>query len=137
MYKAGRASAKTQNTTDHHEHRTKSHRHEHERSSIGILERSVFEYCIANLFHNPHEKVFGDETAEEARIRFEQAVLDITKKYIHETLAIVAHGTVISLLIASANPIDPYTFWRGLGLPALALVSLPEFILIDTTAEIT
>jgi broad specificity phosphatase PhoE len=97
----------------------------------------VFEYCIANLFHNPHEKVFGDETADEARVRFEQAVVDVTKKYTYEKLAIVTHGTVMTLLVACANPIDPYTFWRGLGLPAFVILSLPDYTLLHTTAEIT
>jgi broad specificity phosphatase PhoE len=116
---------------------TAPHLHEHQRTSIGIIERADFEYHVANLFKNPQELVFGDETADEARTRFEQAVIAVTKKYSQETLAIVAHGTVMTLLIASANPIDPYTFWRGLGLPAIVVVSLPDYILLQTTAEIT
>jgi broad specificity phosphatase PhoE len=111
--------------------------HEHQRTSIGIIERADFEYHVANLFKNPHKKVFGEETADEARIRFEQAVIDVIEKYDQEKLAIVSHGTVMTLLIASTNPIDPYTFWRGLGLPAIVILSLPDYTLLHTKVEIT
>jgi broad specificity phosphatase PhoE len=44
---------------------------------------------------------------------------------IRGNIAIVAHGTVISLLVAAANGLDGFELWRRLGLPSALLVEWP------------
>jgi len=53
-----------------------------------------------------------------------------------EVVTIVAHGTVISLLIARYNDLDPYALWRSLGLPTLCVLSAEEFQLRETVPNL-
>ena len=39
----------------------------------------------------------------------------------------VAHGTVISLLVARHNEIDAHDLWRDLGLPSFCVLSAQGF----------
>ncbi len=48
----------------------------------------------------------------------------------------VAHGTVITLLIARHNRVEPYQCWRRLGLPSFAVLSMPDMILLDTVVRV-
>ena len=47
-------------------------------------------------------------------------------------IAIVAHGTVISLLVARYNDLDAHALWRGLGLPSFCVLSAKDFRLQET-----
>ncbi|MCP4427295.1 MAG: histidine phosphatase family protein, partial [Chloroflexi bacterium] len=49
--------------------------HEHERSKVRYFERQEdFLTAVARFFAQPDQLVFGDETANEARVRFDTAV---------------------------------------------------------------
>jgi broad specificity phosphatase PhoE len=81
------------------------------------------------LFEHPDELVLGYETADEAHARFARAVADVLSSHPSGNLVIVTHGTVMTLFIAragSAGHFDPIPFWKGLGLPAFAVLSLPD-----------
>jgi len=45
----------------------------------------------------------------------------------HTPVGIVAHGTVMTLLVAAANQLDPLVFWSRLGLPAYVVLDLPDY----------
>lgn len=101
--------------------------HEHQRENVPFYSREQFETVIAQFFAQPTELVFGQETAEQALHRFETAVSHLLARYPQETLAIVTHGTVLTLFLASHNPqLDPFIFWKSLQLPDFAIVSLPN-----------
>jgi broad specificity phosphatase PhoE len=101
--------------------------HEHRRGRGAWLDRGAWEAQIARLFAEPDTLVFGQETAAQARTRFAAAVDRELAACGGETLALVAHGTVITLLLAQRAGVDPLPFWRGLALPDLAAVRLPDF----------
>ncbi len=42
-----------------------------------------------------------------------------------DVVVIVAHGTVISLLVALHNDIDAHEIWQCLGLPSFCVLSIP------------
>jgi broad specificity phosphatase PhoE len=111
--------------------------HEHERPIVRSMgDREEFRALVASLFEHPDELVFGYETADEAHARFAHAVTDALKQHPSGNLAIATHGTVMTLFIARANNLDPIPFWRNLGLPAFAVLSLPDFDLLQTVDTI-
>ena len=77
--------------------------------------------------------MWGNETAEEAGDRFEGTVRRLLDEQEEEVVAMVAHGTVISLLVARHNDIDAFDFWQRLGLPSFCVLSVPDFELQEVS----
>ncbi len=48
-------------------------------------------------------------------------------EYLSGNAVIVKHGTVITLFTARANGIEPFIFWKQLGLPSCVVLELPDF----------
>ena len=90
--------------------------HEHERTRVGWLGREEMDRRVAALLERPDEPGFGDETGRQARTRFGAAVARVLAEHAEGDVAVVAHGTVITLY---AQPREPFTFWRGLKMPDL------------------
>jgi broad specificity phosphatase PhoE len=90
---------------------------EHDRTGAAFGTQNEFESAARTFFENPGSPVWGNETAEQARARFTDAVRAVIEKRPEGNLALVAHGTVITL---SHVP-------RGLARPrpALFLCSIP------------
>jgi broad specificity phosphatase PhoE len=93
--------------------------------------QAEFEAAVMRLFEQPRELVFGQETAEQACHRFTQTVHTLLAQYPTDTLAVVSHGTVLTLFLAHHNPhLDPVPFWRSLALPSFVVVSIPTMEII-------
>ena len=106
--------------------------HEHQRGVVrGIGSREAFEVQITRFFAQPDELVLGYETADEAHARFARAITQTIGRHAVSNLAIVSHGTVMTLLITRANRIDPIPFWQSLGLPSFAVLSRPNLSLLE------
>jgi broad specificity phosphatase PhoE len=103
---------------------------EHGRASVGWVSDAEFHAGLAGLFARPAEVVFGDESADQAYERFRAAVNDVLDLFPDQNVAVVTHGTVMTLLITrnESNP-DPLAFWHRLGLPAVAVLSRPDLAL--------
>jgi len=112
-------------------HSTAPGLHEHERDIVPFDTTEMFHQRIQRLFAEPSVVVYGTESADAAHARFEGAVRSIADAQPAGTLVVVAHGTVISLLVARANGFDPFPFWRGLGLPSAIVVNRASFELIE------
>jgi broad specificity phosphatase PhoE len=109
--------------------------HEHERSIVRDMgSRGAFQAQVARFFEHPGERVLGYETADEAHARFAAAVARVLEQHPTSNPAIVSHGTVMTLLIARANDLDPIPFWKRFGLPAFAVLSLPDLDLLEVVA---
>lgn len=106
--------------------------HEHERDNVGYLGRASFAAAIADFFARPDALVLGREPAARALARFSAAVDGVLTAHPTGNLAIVAHGTVLTLFVAHHTGVEPYAFWRDLGLPALVALCLPEYTLLAT-----
>ena len=104
--------------------------HEHERKNTPWLGKAQFELAVANFFKHSSQLVMGEETANQAHERFAAAIDSLVEKYPGKRLAVVAHGTVITLFVAQAAGVEPFPFWQRLGLPALVVLSLPEMKLV-------
>jgi broad specificity phosphatase PhoE len=119
--------------------------HEHERGVVKSLgSREEFQARVVRLFERPSELIFGHETADEAHVRFARAVTNVLEQHpvgnpsspSGRSLAVVTHGTVMTLFIARANGLDPVPFWKRLGLPAFAVLSLPDLHLLEVVESV-
>ncbi|MCP4167150.1 MAG: histidine phosphatase family protein [Chloroflexi bacterium] len=77
----------------------------------------------------PDELVFGEETADRAHERFATAVDVVLTAHPGQTVAIVAHGTVITLYVAHLQNLEPYPFWRQFELADFVVCSSTGLIL--------
>lgn len=106
--------------------------HEHERSNVGFLEQDHFEQSISCLFSQPAELVFGEETADAAYDRFSKAVHGLSDRFPQANVALVTHGTVLSLFVSRVSALEPFATWKRLGLPSFIVLSRPGFGLVET-----
>jgi broad specificity phosphatase PhoE len=105
--------------------------HEHERPVAQMLSREAFDQNIRDLFARPGERVFGAETANQARRRFTAALMRLVTRTGGDVL-VVSHGTVITLFVAEATGVEPFAFWKRQEMPFAVSLSLPELRLERT-----
>ncbi|HKI57221.1 MAG TPA: histidine phosphatase family protein [Trueperaceae bacterium] len=103
--------------------------HEHERGHVPLLEEHAWHDIVRRSFRHPDVLVFGRETANEARLRFGAALERALARADVERPAVVAHGTVMSLLVAGPNGLDPFELWCSLQMPEAWLLSWPDLAL--------
>ena len=90
-----------------------------------FLRDEEFGRAARAFFERPDELVWGNETAQRAGNRFEGAVRRVLDEREEDVVVIIAHGTVISLLVAQHNDIDAHELWQSLGLPSFCVLSVP------------
>ena len=110
--------------------------HEHQRDHVIWLPNPTFEQAVATFFARPDELVFGEETADQAGARFEASVRSILAGHPGQTVALVAHGTVITLFVAAHAGIAALPFWKSLGMPALIVMTLPNLELLEVIERV-
>jgi broad specificity phosphatase PhoE len=111
--------------------------HEHERGAVTDLGgQDEFRAQVAHLLEQPGELVMGYETADQAHARFAAAVARVVAQHPSGNVAIVSHGTVMTLFVARANQVDPVPLWRSLGLPAFVVLSLPGMDLLEVVESV-
>ncbi|HEU4324614.1 MAG TPA: histidine phosphatase family protein [Roseiflexaceae bacterium] len=98
--------------------------HEHRRGPSPWLGRDAWEAQIARLFAEPETLVFGEETAAQAQGRFVGAVERVLEAHREGNVGVVAHGTVITLLLAARFGIEPLPFWRALAMPDVVVLTV-------------
>lgn len=109
---------------------------EHDRSNVNwLVTQEAFDAKVRQLFVQPGELVFGTETADQAHARFTTAVEGLVAEYPEETLAIVTHGTVMSMLVGRANNLNELTFWENLQMPDVVVLEQSEFGLVNEKTE--
>jgi len=106
--------------------------HEHERSGVPFYSNAKFQSLVQELFAKPDALVFGNETAIQALTRFRESLELIMSLYDNKRMAVVSHGTVISLFTSWLTGVDGYPFWQALGLPSFVLLDLQSMKLLET-----
>jgi len=109
--------------------------HEHERSNVPFWGRDEFVVTVKRFFDQPDQLVMGEETAEQASTRFDAAVQSVLMEN-SGSIAIVAHGTVMSLFAAKHTKIEAHSLWKRLGMPAMLVFSLPEIELVEIIEDV-
>lgn len=101
--------------------------HEHERIGVGWTSKEQFEIQVSEFFAEPDQLVFGEETASQVLSRFITAVDNLLLDHPDDTVAVVSHGTVMTLFVSYWNEVDPYQFWRSLEMPLIVILSRQTF----------
>ncbi|MGB3716022.1 MAG: histidine phosphatase family protein [Candidatus Promineifilaceae bacterium] len=114
--------------------------HEHERINVGWTNEEQFEFQVSEFFARQDELVFGEETAVQARSRFNNAVRNLLLYHPEDTVAVVSHGSVMTLFVSSWNEVDPFQFWHSLEMPSVVTMSRQTFMLeavlsVDTSQK--
>lgn len=110
--------------------------HEHERGGVDFTSQEQFRANVQAFFQAPNELVFGRETASQTCRRFSDAIAALLSQYPDKNLAVVTHGTVITLFVAQAAGVEPFAFWKKLGLPAFVVFSIPGLELVNVTENV-
>ncbi len=111
--------------------------HEHDRSNVPHMPSRDFISMIELFFRKPHQLVLGLETADDARARIASAVDAAIAQHPDESLAVVSHGTVISLLLQMRTGEDPYFSWRAMKLPSFVVIDLPSWRVEERVNDVT
>ena len=98
--------------------------HEHDRRQSPFYSREEFESLVQKFFQEPDELIFGRETANQALLRYNQAVDRGLDSNPDKTILIVSHGTVISLFVSQMTGIEAFQLWKELGLPSFIVLDL-------------
>jgi broad specificity phosphatase PhoE len=106
--------------------------HEHERPEAQWMSRDAFDRRIRELFARPAERVFGAESADEARRRFTIALMRLVTRAAGDVV-VVSHGTVITLFVAGAAGVEPFAFWKNLEMPCAVTLTLPDLAVAALT----
>lgn len=94
---------------------------EHHRETVPFLDD--FRARVAELFARPDERVLGEESAAQARLRFSRALDHLVASWRWPgPPCVVAHGTVLSLHLAHRLGLDPISLWDRLRCPSLLVV---------------
>jgi broad specificity phosphatase PhoE len=110
--------------------------YEHERRRVGFLATARFVDGVRDLFRFPDKHVFGDETADESYRRFADAIDTTLAAIPTGNIAVVTHGTVLSLFASRRAAIDGFALWQSLDLPAFIVLALPGFRLTTTVRSV-
>lgn len=106
--------------------------HEHDRSCVPYYPHDKFQSLVQELFERPDALVFGNETATQALERFRESV-ELTMNLYHDRkVAIVSHGTVISLFVSWLTGVDGFSLWKELGLPSYVVLDVQNKNLLET-----
>jgi broad specificity phosphatase PhoE len=94
-----------------------------------------FMALMRRFFAAPDERVFGDESAAEARFRFATAVDAAIRASAGRALAIVTHGTVLALYAAPWFGLEASVLWTRMSHPSFVVVD-PDtragFIIVES-----
>ena len=100
---------------------------EHHRDTVPLLEPSEWERAVEELFETPSARVLGEESADQAHARFARAIAELAGRDASRALAVVTHGTVLSLFIARVCGGDAFAWWKRWTMPSYVVLSHPPF----------
>jgi broad specificity phosphatase PhoE len=111
--------------------------HEHERNSVTFCgDEAQFKAQVVRVLEHPQAPVFGDETGSEAQERFAQALASVMERYTAGNIAVVTHGTVLSLFVSRAAGIKAAPLWNRLGMPSFVVLRLPGYGIVEIVESV-
>ncbi len=96
--------------------------HEHDRDNVPVMPTREFISSMAQFFKEPGRLVLGKETARQSQERIDHAIQSVVERHAGKNIAIVTHGTVLSLFVAPLANEDPFQLWRRMGLPSFVVL---------------
>jgi 2,3-bisphosphoglycerate-dependent phosphoglycerate mutase len=103
--------------------------HEHDRSNVPHMRSGEFISHVELFFRKPDELTLGRETANQCLARFEAAIDELIRGNAGaKAIAVVTHGTVLSLYLANLGAGKPFDLWRRMGLPSYAVIESSKVV---------
>ena len=85
----------------------------------------------------PDEYIFGQESANDALMRYAAAIEGLKAVYPNESLGIVSHTTIISLFVAFTNDLDGYELWQRIRTPSVVVLSLDDSQKVEMIEDVS
>lgn len=96
-------------------------------------DQAEFSAAIALAIQQGDRVSFGREAFGAARDRFSQQMHALMQQHPGETLALVSHGRVLSMVLGALLGRDPFEIWQSLEMPAYAALEYPTMRLVQFT----
>lgn len=110
---------------------TRDDLHEHDNTGEPFTSPEDFRASIQRFFAAPDRVVYGRESSHDAGQRMEAALVALVNGHPNQTVAVSSHGRVIASFVRQHNALDVFDFWQRLKLASFAVLSLPDFSLLD------
>ncbi len=110
--------------------------HEHRRRTVGYLDERLFKASIRRLFTERATVVFGEESGDAAAARFEAGLESFRRVHRGRRMAVVAHGTVISLHLERRYGLDGFSTWKRLGTPSFVVVDRRSRTVLEVVGSV-
>lgn len=91
---------------------------------------------MKRFFETPSEIVVGTESAFDARGRFAGGIYELLDETPNGTVAVVTHGTVMSLFLGRVLAQPAHDIWlsiQELGMPCYAVLSTPDLSVLKVS----
>jgi broad specificity phosphatase PhoE len=102
-----------------------------DRPVLPIMSSREHERLNARIFMEFDRRIMGRESAREAQTRFAVAIETELARTEEANLVVVAHGTVISLLVSQHDNIDPFELWKRLQCPSFVVLEKASLGLVE------
>lgn len=99
---------------------------EHNGDGAPFISSAERRSLVLESLRKPDEMIYGTETVRVAMNRFSRAIRRLINENTDQSVAVVAHGTVISAFIAAELDIDPGAIWSSQGLPGFVEIEWPN-----------
>lgn len=109
---------------------------ENDRTGVGFPPWEEIRKGVARFYTHPELRVFGGESADECHTRFAGALLPELDRRPGQTVAVVTHGTVLSLFVARRCGLEAYKLWERLSTPSFVVLSLPDLRLVHVVESV-
>jgi broad specificity phosphatase PhoE len=102
---------------------------EHARRSVGFLSAEQLDAGISRLLAKPDERVFGEETANEA---YRPICSSLWRQSVNGTrnLMVVTHGTILTIYVSRLLGIDALSLWRKLPMPGAIILQGKKMLFV-------
>ena len=64
-------------------------------------------------------------------------MVEVASRYAEQNIVVFTHGTVLSLYVARATGLEPFTLWKRLGLPSFVVLTFPQYEIIRVVEKMT
>jgi broad specificity phosphatase PhoE len=95
----------------------------------------VFWAAIQAAMAQPDELLFGEETFDDAYDRMVRCIDGLLAAHPGQTIAAVTGGVTLALVVSRKTGQDVYKIWRSLKMPSYAVLSLPDYELVELVTE--
>ena len=107
-----------------------------DRPALPMMRPDEHAHFNLRLFAEPDRAVIGSESARDAGARFAAAVSSVVSDDESLNHVIVAHGTVIALLVAGDDMAQAGDLWNRLQCPSYVVLELPSMRLLEVVGQL-